>query len=103
AEVQAQVGGRGGRNREAGLSLLEQLLESGVGLLRRAEARVLAHDPRPISVHERSDAPDVWRPARWPRLAPAGSRHLGGPVDRLEWNAGPGFGHRPMLPLTRDG
>ena len=55
AHLRREVEGHG----EAGLAVLREVLEAGVGLPRGPEARVLAHRPRPPPVHARVGAAGV--------------------------------------------
>src|SRR6185437_5850293 len=57
--VEAQLGGQVERHGEAGLAAVEQQPEAPVGLLRRREAGVLAHRPRPLAVAVRPHAARV--------------------------------------------
>ena len=43
------------RDGQAGLALLKEIAEPGVGLGRRRESRVLAHGPEPAPIHRRLD------------------------------------------------
>jgi len=54
--VVAHLSGQVEGHREAGLSLLEQVAESRVGLGGGAEPRVLPHGPETAAVHRRLDA-----------------------------------------------
>ena len=63
------------RGREAGLAVLEQVVEALVGLRGGAEARELAHRPQPAAVHRRVD--------------PARERILAGQPDRIVVSADP--------------
>ncbi len=57
--VEAHQGGHVERRREAGLAVVEQVVEALVGLLGGAEAGELAHRPKPAPVHRRIDAARV--------------------------------------------
>ena len=54
--VDPHLRGQVERDREAGLARVEQVAEARVGLLRRAEARVLPHGPEAAAVHRRLHA-----------------------------------------------
>ena len=69
AELRRQVEG----DREPGLPAVEQVAEALVRLLRRGEARVLAHRPRPAAVHVGVGAARERVLARAPRARPATS------------------------------
>ncbi len=74
------------RDREAGLALREQEAEALVGLLRRAEARVLTDRPGPAAV---AVGPQAARERERARRADAGGVALGvgRPVDRPDLDA----------------
>ena len=61
--------------RQAGLAVVEQVAEALVGLLRRPEARELAHRPQPPAVHARVHAARERELARQPdRRSGSGGR-----------------------------
>ena len=86
--VVAHLGGQVEGDAEAGLAVVEQVAEAGVGLGGRPEAGVLAHRPGPAPVHGRVDAAGE-RVA--PRLPQGGlgveAGEVGGPVGHLDRDA----------------
>ena len=58
--VQAHQGRIVEGHRQAGLSLPQQIAITLVGVCRRAEARELAHGPKPASVHGGLHTPGIW-------------------------------------------
>ena len=109
ADLRRQVEGDG----EAGLAVLQQVAVALVGLLRIAEAGVLAHSPEPAAVHGGLDAAGVRVLAREPeplQITPAVYILAGvnwvywGPIRRLEgvvafWAALDGLGVRALHPF----
>src|SRR3989442_4235861 len=76
-------------DREAGLSLTEQVSEATVGLSGAPESGVLPDGPRPAAVHLRIDATGEGILARRRHLL----RGVGRPIDRLQRE--PAIGGRP--------
>src|SRR6266851_2455436 len=58
--VAAHLGRQIERNRESGLTLLEQITVTTIRFLGAAEARVLAHRPQPSTIHRRLHATREW-------------------------------------------
>jgi hypothetical protein len=88
--VAAHLGGEVKGYGEAGLAVREKVLEAGVGLLGGAEARVLAHGPRPAAVHARVDTAGEGVLARFPELLGVVEvlSQVLGPIDWFDLDAG---------------
>src|SRR5262249_25944790 len=87
--VQAKLRRQVERDVERILTVGHQVLESGVGLDRRAEAHVLTHRPEPVAVHVLVDAARVRILPRPPDVTvELRSRDVLGPVDRRDGEAG---------------
>jgi hypothetical protein len=76
------------RDAQTGLSVLEQVVESFIGLFRRAESGVLAKSPRAAAVHRRVDTARKRVFTRitdplWVRFV-----HVGWRIDRSDLDAG---------------
>ena len=85
AHLRGEVEGDG----EAGLAVLREVLEAGVGLLGGAETSVLAHGPGLAAVHGRVGAAGVGVLARVPELlGVVEAFEIVGPVDGFDLDPG---------------
>src|SRR5206468_9688257 len=79
------------RRREAGHAVLHQVVEAPVRVLRRPEARELAHRPEARAVHRRMDAARVRELTRRAEIAlPVEASEILAGIERLDRLAGEG-------------
>ena len=84
--VDAHLGGQVERHRQARLSLLQEQAEAGIGLVRRAEARVLPHRPQSSAIHAGLHAACVREAAGIAEVALVVQRR--GTVDGIDGDSG---------------